>query len=496
MNLAIPRSGLSCGGKTGRGEVMSEHLTKERRWMMENPLARDFNLKSLLLFALPTIVMMIFMGLYTIVDTIFVSRFVNTNALSALNIVCPAINLIVGLGTMLATGGSAIIARKMGAGEEEGASRDFTFLVCAGAVLGALVSLIGIIFINPIVWGLGASGVLFPYCKEYLFVILLFAPASMLQTLFQNLIITAGRPGFGMALSIGAGAVNILLDYIFMVPLQMGIRGAALGTGIGYLVPTVVGIIFFAQNAVSGSEPSRGLRSVLKFYRPKLNFSMLWESCSNGVSELVSQLATAVTTFFFNAVMLRLLGENGVAAITIIIYAQFMLTTLYIGFSMGVAPIISYNYGRGDDVRLRKIVRICVSFVAAVSVVVFLLSMSFGESLVSVFSPKGTSVYDIAKRGFSIVPFGFLFCGINIFASAAFTALSNGKVSAIISFLRTFGFLLFFLLVLPTFFGEIGVWLAGPLAEGLTMLLSIVFLALNGDPFRTIEKKRNLEFYK
>lgn len=237
LNLAIRHNGLFYKKKKQRKKKMNDL----------NPLSQDFTIKSLLKFAFPTILMMIFMGLYTVVDTIFVARFVDTNALSALNIVCPIINLIVGLGTMLATGGSAIVARKMGAGEQQKAAQDFTLIISAGVFLGVLIAVVGTAFIDRIVWGLGASGILFPYCKEYLFVLLLFTPASILQVLFQNLIVTAGRPGMGMVLGVSAGIANILLDYIFMVPLQMGIKGAAFGTGIGYMIPAVIGLLFFPQ---------------------------------------------------------------------------------------------------------------------------------------------------------------------------------------------------------------------------------------------------------
>ncbi len=454
-----------------------------RRQVTENPLAQDFNMKSLLKFALPTMVTMLFSGLYTIVDTVFVARLVNADALAAMNIVCPVINFIVGLGTMLATGGSAIIARKMGAGEEKRASQDFTLLVCAGAVLGLLISLVGIILIDPMIQGLGASPLLFPYCREYLLVILIFTPASILQVLFQNLIVTAGRPGLGMLLSVGAGAANILLDYIFMVPFQMGIRGSALGTGIGYLIPALVGMYFFKALPSRGEECRSGNRSTLRFRKPKMDFRVLLESCSNGFSEMVSQMATAVTTFFFNMIMLKLSGEGGVAAVTIMIYTEFMLTTLYIGFSMGVAPIISYRYGRGDRQGLKKIVKICISFIVTVSIVMFLLSSLFGAPLVSVFSPKGTPVYDIAQKGFRIFYWGFLFCGMNIFTSAFFTALSNGKVSAVISLLRTFVFLVLFQLTLPGLWGVTGVWLAVPLSELITVFVSIAFLVKNREKY-------------
>lgn len=434
----------------------------------QNPLAKDFNIRSLLQFAFPTILMMVFMGLYTIGDTIIISRFVNTDALSALNIVTPVINIIVGLGAMLATGGSAIVARKMGEGNAKRASQDFTLIVLAGAILGAIVAIVGSLFIDNIIWGLGASELLFPYCKQYLLVLLLFTPASMMQVLFQNLIVTAGKPGFGMVLSISAGAINVLLDYIFVVPMNMGIAGSALGTGIGYMIPTVIGIVFFLKS-----------KGTLRFQKPVVDFRVLWESGSNGFSEMVSQIAAAVTTFLFNIMMMKLIGENGVAAITIIIYTQFLLTTLYIGFSMGVAPIISYNFGSKDYDRLKRIFRICLLFVCTVSVLIFAAAMLLGSPLVRIFSPEGTPVYEIARQGFLIFPISFLFCGFNIFASATFTALSNGKVSAIISTLRTFVFISVALLILPQYFDVIGVWISVPLAELLTIFVSLAFILKN-----------------
>ncbi len=438
----------------------------------QNPLSQNFTIMSLLKFAFPTILMMIFMGLYTVVDTIFVARFVDTNALSALNIVCPVINLIVDLGTMLATGGSAIVARKMGAGEHTRAAQDFTLIISAGILLGGLIAVLGTVFIDRIVWGLGASSILFPYCKEYLFILLLFTPASILQVLFQNLIVTAGRPGMGMVLGVSAGIANILLDYIFMVPLHMGIKGAAFGTGIGYMIPAVIGLWFFSTK-----------RGSLHFRKPVIDFSVLAESCTNGFSEMVSQAATAVTTFLFNRIMMKLLGENGDAAITIIIYTQFLLSALYIGFSMGVAPVISYNYGKQEVKQLKNVFSICMRFIVFVSVTVFAVAYIFGSPLVGIFAEKGMPVYEIARNGFLIFPFSFLFCGLNIFTSAAFTALSNGKLSAILSFLRTFGLITVLLLTLPNIWGVTGVWLAVPIAELITMVVALVFLYKNREKY-------------
>lgn len=430
--------------------------------MNSNPLAKDFNTGSLLKFAFPTISMMLFMGLYTIVDTIFVSRFVNTNALSAINIVCPVINLIVGLGTMIATGGSAIVARKMGAGEPKRAKQDFTLLILFGFILGVVIFILGIIFIDEIIYALGADKVLFPYCKDYLTIILLFTPASMLQVLFQNLFVTAGKPTLGLVLSVSAGVMNIVFDYLFMAIFGMGIAGAGLGTGIGYLIPAITGIIVFSKKS-----------GTLSFVKPIIDIKVLGGSCINGSSEMVSQLSTAITTFFFNRTMMNLLGVNGVASITIIIYTQFLLTTLFIGFSMGVAPVISYNFGANNYYGLKKIYKICISFIFVGSLFIFALSFINGNSLVRLFTGTNEAVYKIAINGFMIFVFSFLFSGFNIFSSAIFTALSNGKLSALISFLRTFGFIMIGLLLMPQFIGITGVWLAVPIAEILTLCISL-----------------------
>ncbi len=300
----------------------------------ENVLAQKFNTFSLLRFAFPTIAMMIFMGLYTITDIIFTARFVNEYAMSAINIVTPIINITVGLGTMLAAGGNAVISRKMGCGMSKEAKENFSLIIISGSALGFFITITGLCCMRPIIYGLGASDLLYPYCRDYLTILLAFVPANILQTLFQNFFVTSGKPELGFAASLTAGAANIIFDYVFIVLADMGIAGAALGTGMGYLLPVIIGLIYFSGN--SGS---------LSFCKIKLDIKVLSESLINGSSEMVSQSASAVTTLLFNQVMMSIAGESGVAAITIIIYSQFLLSTLFIGYSMGVAPVIGYNYG-------------------------------------------------------------------------------------------------------------------------------------------------------
>lgn len=433
--------------------------------MTDSRLDQNWSAGPLLRFALPTVAMMLFMGLYTIVDTIFVARFVNTDALSSINIVCPVINVTVGLGTMLAAGGNAIISRKMGAGNNQAAREDFTLLILTGAGIGAAILLGGTIWMDQILTALGASERLLPYCKDYLRVLLLFFPANILQTLFSNLFVTAGQPGLGFGLAVLSGAANILLDYVFIALCGLGIAGAALGTGVGYLIPAAAGLIYFAR---SEGTPS--------FTRPKWKWAVIRESCFNGSSEMVSQLAAAVTTFLFNRTMMDLAGEDGVAAVTILIYSQFLLNTMLIGYAMGVAPVIGFQHGNGNSVQQKKIFAASMRLIGAASGLIFLLSLSGGPYVAGLFAGDAPEVRRLAENGFSIFSYSFLFCGLNIYTSAMFTALSNGIVSAILSLLRTFGLLAGGIVLLPRFWGINGVWLAVPVAEGVMFAVSVLCL--------------------
>ena len=429
---------------------------------MENRLDREFRFFSLLRFALPSVVMMIFTSLYSIVDGMFVSRFVGEDALAALNIVFPVMSLTMAAGVMLATGGSAIVARRMGSGEEQSALEGFSLLTAVGAAVGAVFSVLGLAAVEPICRLLGGEGALMAYCVPYLRIIMLFGPMSILQLMFQSFFVTAGRPGLGLGLTVAAGVANMVLDYVFIVPVGMGVAGAALATVVGYCIPAVAGLAFFALR-----------RQGLRFTRPKWDGRMLAGACFNGSAEMVSNLSSAVVTLLFNLTMLELLGPPGVSAITIVLYAQFLLTALYIGFSIGVAPVFSFNYGADNRKRLRSLFRSCLIFIAGSSVVLLLVALFIADGVVTVFSPRGSEVYDLAVHGFRLFAPMILFTGLNIFASALFTALSNGPVSALLSFLRTFGFLTAGLLLLPRLLGVDGVWLAVPVAELLSFGVSL-----------------------
>lgn len=431
---------------------------------MSNSIAKEFKLFSLLRFALPTMVMMVFMSLYTIVDGIFISRLLGTDALSASNIVYPAISLIIAIGIMLATGGSAIIAKKLGEGRPEEARENFSFIILVGVLFGIIAMVFGNVWIKPIVRLLGATGPLMDYCIGYLSVSLYLAPACILQLLFQTFFVTAGKPVIGLILTVSGGVANMVLDYVFMGPLGMGIEGAALATGIGQLIPAVFGLVYFFR-----------VRNTLYIVKPRVSLPVLAESCLNGSSEMVTNLSAAIVTYLYNIMMLKFLGEPGVAAITIVLYGQFLFNAMYMGFSMGVAPVISYNHGSKRHPMLKRLFKICLGFICASSLVITVFALVSSPVIVEIFTPAGTDTYEIAKTGFFLFSFNYIFAGINIFSSSMFTAFSDGKTSALISFIRTFVLIVINVLLLPYLMGVNGIWLAVPVAELMTAFLSFYF---------------------
>lgn len=428
---------------------------------MEMSINRHFTPWSLLRFAAPSVLMMMLMSMYTIVDGIFVSRFAGSNALSSLNIVYPVVSIVVAIATMLATGGNAIISKYLGEGQPQKARESLTEFVTIGLILSLAIMIVTELFLTPISRILGASDILLADCRTYLSVVIAFAPACALQAMFQSYLVTAGHPGFGLILTIIAGASNAVLDYVFIALLHMGVGGAALATGIGQSIPAIAGLCFFFFS-----------KKELHFTRFHLHWCELGQACYNGSSEMVSQLANAVVTFLFNIVLMRLAGEHGVAAITIILYGEFLFNAFYLGFSIGISPVIGFQYGAKNRKELQNIYRISFRFVSVSSIVIGLAAIFLSTPIVAVFT-KDTRTFQLASVGFRIFSVGFLFSGVNITSSGFFTALSNGTVSALISFCRTLVFTVLALLILPLFFGLYGAWLAVPVAEFLTLVLSL-----------------------
>ncbi|MCD7735445.1 MAG: MATE family efflux transporter [Lachnospiraceae bacterium] len=393
----------------------------------------------------------------------FISRLVGSNALSSTNIVWPVICIVIAIGTMLATGGNAVISRYLGEGKEQKARECLSQFVVVGLLLMLLIMAVTLPFLEPICRLLGASDVLLEDGMTYLRIIILFSPACLLQSLYQSWLVTASKPGLGLFFTVFAACANMFLDYYFIAVCGMGVAGAAYATGIGQMLPAVFGSLFFAFN-----------RGELHFCRFQWNLKAVLYACYNGSSEMVTQLSGAVVTFLFNIMMMRLVGETGVAAITILLYAQFLFNAFYMGFSVGVGPVLGFRYGAQDKRELRRLYRMVTSFVAVSSLVITAVSMLAADPLLHVFT-KDAQTFALASQGFRLFALSFLFSGINIIYSGIFTALSNGRVSAVISFARTLVFTAASLLILPSVLGLNGIWLAVPCAELLTVVLCVYF---------------------
>lgn len=443
---------------------------------MDNTLAKKFTFTSLLSFAIPNIIMMISLSMYIIIDGMFISRLIGTTALSAVNMFYPAICFEMAIAIMIATGGSAIVARKMGEGNQKEAQNNLSLLIVVELLIGIFIAIFGNLFTSNIISFLGASSIQAPLSITYAKIIFTFAPAFFLQTAFQTFFVTAGKPTLGLIVTIFAGVTNIVLDYIFMAPLNMGVAGAAIATGIGYCIPAIVGIFFFLT----------AKDNALHFVRPKFDSRVLLQSCTNGSSEMVTNLANAATTFLFNYTLLQFYGENGVASITIILYFQYIFTALYFGYSNGIAPILSYKFGNNDKTQLKNIFKNSILFLIVSSIVANILLHITVTRALTIFTPANSDVYNIALHGFNIYSLAFIIMGLGIFSSSMFTAFSDGKTSAIISFSRTFIFIVGAVLILPMIFGEIGVWIAVPIAEILGFIIALFYLVTKKKRFSYI----------
>ncbi len=427
----------------------------------QNVYLKPVTLKNILKFAVPTIAMTVFMSFYTMVDGLFVSNLIGTSALSAINLTAPVIQLVTAVSTMLATGGSAVIMKKMGEHKTEEAKEDFTFLILVNVVVGFLMCGLGYLMMDRIFAGMNLSADVEGYCVEYLSRYLLFTVPILLMNNFTLYMIASEKAALSLVCSVTGGVLNMVLDFVFIAGFGMGISGAAVATGLGYSVTAVAGLIVFSRK-----------KSLLHFKKPVMRFKVLAGAATNGCSEMATALVTGIITMMFNWTMLRYVGEDGVAAVTIIMYVLMFASSLYIGYSYGVAPMLSYYYGEQNHEKLKKLVAVSLKVIAVISVMTVVMSFALTKPLVSVFARPDNPVYGLAVTGNRICTIALFFIGFNIFASGMFTALSNGVVSAILAFSRSFVFMLATMLVLPLILGVNGIWLATPAAELMALLLS------------------------
>lgn len=413
--------------------------------------------------------MMICTSLYSIVDGFFVSNFVGKTPFAAVNLIMPIAMGVGTIGFMIGTGGSAVISKTLGEGKHEQANQYFSMLIYIAVALSLVVSVIGFIFIKPISSSLGATGELLENCIIYGRIIFFSMTAFILQNIFQNFFITAEKPVLSLKISIMAGITNAVLDFLFMAVFHWGIAGAALATALGQLVGGIVPIIYFSKKN----------DSLLQLTKTKFYGKILLKTCTNGSSEMVTNLSSSFVSIIYNFQLMKIAGENGIAAYGIIMYVNFIFMAIFIGFSIGTAPIIGYHYGAANHDELKSLFRKSIKLIAVSGVVLTLLAEVFAAPLVKIFASYDIELFTMTCHGFRLYSIAFMLMGINVWGSAFFTALNNGIVSATISFLRTLVFQIIVILILPIFFGINGIWLAIVVSELLALFITIIFLIKN-----------------
>lgn len=429
-------------------------------------LSDHFTYNKLLRFTFPSIVMMVFTSIYGVVDGFFVSNFAGKTAFAAVNLIFPFIMILGGMGFMIGTGGTALVSLVLGTGDKEKANRYFSMMVYLTVFLGIILSVVGILFTRPMASFLGATPEMMEDCVVYGRLVFLFIATFMLQNVFQSFLIAAERPKLGLAATIGAGVTNMILDALFVGAFGWGVAGATLATGISQCVGGLLPLIYFI----------RPNTSLLRLTRAKPELQPIVQACANGSSELMSNISTSLVSMIYNFQLLRYVGENGVSAYGVLMYVQFIFIAIYIGYSIGAAPIVSYHYGAGNDTELKNMLKKSVLLMTGASLVLTAAAILLAAPLSRIFVGYDAELFALTRHALRLFSFSFLLSGFNIFASSFFTALNNGAVSAAISFMRTLIFQTAAVLILPLIFDVDGIWLAVTVAEVFAFLLSAGFL--------------------
>ncbi len=433
---------------------------------MNIQLSDHFSYRKLMRFTFPSILMLIFTSIYGVVDGFFVSNYVGKTPFAALNFIMPFLMILGAVGFMFGTGGGALIAKTMGEGKQEEASQIFSLFIYVTAILGVVLAVLGILFIGPIAAALVAEGELLRLCIVYGRVCLLALPALMLQYEFQSFFSTAEKPQMGLNITILAGVTNIVLDALFIAVLNGGLVAAAAATVCGQLVGGIIPVFYFARK-----NPSP-----LRLTRTAFDKSALWKACTNGSSELMSNISMSVVSMLYNAQLMKYAGENGVAAYGVLMYVNLIFLAAFIGYSVGAAPIISYHFGAGHRSELSSLLKKSLRIIFFFSVSMLALSQILAKPLSHIFVGYDPSLLTLTLRGFQIFSFSFLFAGAAIFGSAFFTALNNGLVSALISFLRTLLFQVAAVLIFPLIWQIDGIWMSVAAAEFLAAAVTALFI--------------------
>lgn len=435
---------------------------------MNIQLSEHFSYSKLLRFVFPSIVMMVFTSIYGVIDGLFVSNYVGKIPFAAVNLIMPFLMILGALGFMIGTGGSAFVAKTLGEGKEEEAKEYFSMLVYVSIAGGIILSAAGLFAIRPLTIAMGAEGEMIEDCVLYGRILLASLTPFILQNVFQSFFVTAEKPQLGLAVTVAAGLTNIFLDFLFVAVLKWGLAGAAAATAISQSVGGIFPLIYFIKKN----------ETPLQLVKAKFNRSVFFKTCMNGSSELASNISMSLVNMLYNIQLMKFAGEDGVAAYGVIMYVNFIFVAIFLGYSIGSAPIISYHYGAGNHEELKNLFKKSLFLIGGFSIVLTLAAEGLSGFLSQIFVGYDKELYEMTHLGFRLFSLSFLFNGFNIFGSAFFTALNNGVVSALISFLRTFALQIIMILLLPVLWGINGIWFSALGAELLALFITIYFLII------------------
>lgn len=429
------------------------------------PMSYGQYLKSLL----PSVLTMIFLSFYTTIDGFFVSRYAGSDALAGINIVIPITCVTFGVAVMLATGAGAIIGEHLGRGEMEQANRIFSFMCLVLLAFSVAFTALGVAFLRPIAVLLGSSERLMPHVLPYALVVFLGTVPMAFKLFFEYLVRSDGNSKVGLAMSVAGLVLNVGLDYLFVGVFGLGTLGAAWGTTLSITASALIGLVYFLR---FGN---------IRFARPKADAKVLLKSCTNGSSEMFTEFSTGITTLLFNLMVMKYFGEDGVAAVTIIMYVYYFFISFYMGIAVAVAPVVSYNVGAQNPAKIREMLRYSFRTIAVTAVLILAASLLGGQAIIHLFVQSG-NVFDITWQALRLFSPVFVFIGFNVFLSGYFTALGNGLTSAVISLLRSLVLVVLFIAVLPLLLEENGIWLTMPFSEAATVLVAVQLYRMQGRP--------------
>ena len=429
-------------------------------------LSDSFGYRKLIRVTIPSIVMMVFTSVYGVVDGVFVSNFVGKTQFAAVNFIMPFLMLLGVLGFMLGTGGSALVAKTIGEGDRRKANRIFSMITLFGFCAGIVIAMFGIVFLKDVAVFLGAKGDMVKHCVHYGRLILTALPCFILQNMFQPIIVASEKPKLGLQITVVAGVMNIVLDYLLIVVCDMGLSGAAIATAVSQAAGGLIPLVYFAFPNTS----------LLRFVKTSFDGKALLQTLYNGMSEFFANISGSVVSMCYNFQLMKYIGENGVAAYGVIMYVQFIFFAVFLGYAIGTAPIISYNYGAKNHKELRNVFHRSVKLVFALGILLTVCLELLAYPLAQLFVGYDTQLFALTRKAFMIYGVSYIIVGFNFYASSFFTALNNGFVSAVIATVRALVFETSAVFLLPLLFGAQSIWFSVWVAEILSLILAITLL--------------------